>query len=367
MTTQLRVLTVADSGQWRALLPASFSAFGSLEFARIAERHTGYRARLFAFTGEDAVVAYPSLLRPISGLSFAGENRIEAWDSVSPEYTGPLARSAVTNQTARRFREVFAEYCQRERVVSEFAHLHPWHLASHRVSTESESPDREIVYVDLRASHEELWHDSFAYACRKNIRRARSENVRVSQAASAADIEEFHRIYIDTMDRRSALARYCFSVSYFMAFFEQMPDNATFFLARHGDRVVAAVLYLHDDIDVYSYLGGADHAFQHVRPTNAVVDAAIRWAQRHGKQRLILGGGYRPDDGIFRFKASFSPLRARFSVYRCIHMPGEYASLCRCWSSYYGHDIDPNGYFPAYRAVPAMTEHEGLFPAGRQR
>jgi hypothetical protein len=167
------------------------------------------------------------------------------------------------------------------------------------------------------------------------------------------------------MERRAATPRYGFPVSYFMAFFRQMQDNATFLLARHGDRVIAGTLYLHDDTDVYSYLGGADQAFQHLRPTNVVIDEAIRWARRHGKQRLILGGGYRPDDGIFRFKASFSPLRASFHVSRRIHMPDEYADLCRRWCSYYGQDVGSAGYFPAYRALPAVTEHEALESALR--
>jgi lipid II:glycine glycyltransferase (peptidoglycan interpeptide bridge formation enzyme) len=160
------------------------------------------------------------------------------------------------------------------------------------------------------------------------------------------------------MERNQAVQRYLFPVDYFMAFFEQMPGNARFTLAEYKDQIVAGTLYLHDDINVYSYLGGADHAFQNVRPTNAVIYETIRWAQSQGKRRLILGGGYRPDDGIFRFKASFSPLRAKFHIYRRIHLPDVYVSLCNAWSAYYHSDVNLNSYFPAYRSIPVGTEEE---------
>jgi hypothetical protein len=355
MTASLQPLTTADSSRWRALLPARRSAFGSLEFARITEQHTTYSARLLLFTDGAAVISYPSFLRPVSVLPFAGAAPRDACDSVSPEYTGPLTQAPVTGETAHRFREHLATYCQREGIVAEFGHLHPWNAPAELLAAEHVSFDREIVYVDLDLPHEQMWHGSFSHACRKNIQRALSERVRVVQAATPDDIREVHRVYTDTMDRRGALTRYCYPLSYFMAFFRDMPDNATFFLARYRDRVVAATLYLHDDLHVYSYLGGADPECQRVRPTNAVVYEAVRWAQRRRKRRFVLGGGYHPDDGIFRFKASFSPLRAGFHVYRRIQMPDEYARLCGGWSSYYDHRPETTDYFPAYRSVPVTA------------
>jgi lipid II:glycine glycyltransferase (peptidoglycan interpeptide bridge formation enzyme) len=207
--------------------------------------------------------------------------------------------------------------------------------------------------VDLTPTEERLWSESFSHACRKNIKRAMKEGVRIYQASGSDDIEKFHRIYLATMDRRCATSKYYFPLSYFMDLFEQLPGNAAFVLAEYNDRIVAATLYLHDDTDVYSYLGGADERFQHLRPTNVVIYETIRWAQSLGKKRLILGGGYQPDDGIFRFKASFSPLRASFQVYRHVQLAEEYDTLCRKWSAHYDRDLASSGeYFPAYRSIP---------------
>ncbi len=346
-----RVFSTQNAVSWSALLPARASVFGSLEYARIAEQHSGYTAGLYVITTEDSCLAYPFFLRPVQALPFATSDG-EWFDTLSPEYTGPLNLTQIDASLATLFAERFPAFCRERGIIAEFAHLHPWHACLTGLQTTDVHIDREIVYVDLTSPVDQLWNESLTYACRKNIKRAHTENVRVLTATSADHIREFHRIYTHTMDRNRALGKYYFSLDYLLAFFEQMPNHARFVLAEYRDQIVAATLYLHDDVDVYSYLGGADQAFHYIRPTNAVVYDTIVWAQQHRKQRLILGGGYQPDDGIFRFKASFSPLRAQFQVYRHIHLPDTYDVLCQAWADYHHTAISANGYFPAYRSAP---------------
>jgi lipid II:glycine glycyltransferase (peptidoglycan interpeptide bridge formation enzyme) len=236
-------------------------------------------------------------------------------------------------------------------VVAEFAHLHPWKANPELVG--GGEPDREIVWVDAALDEERLWRESYSKACRKNLNRAEREGVTVREAGSEADIAAFHRIYIGTMERNEAAPGYYFDRDYFQAIFEEMPGSARFALAWHEGEVVAATLYLHDADDVYSYLGGADHDHQQLRPTNAVVHETIRWAREQGKRRLILGGGYRPDDGIFRFKASFSPERATLRLARRIHLQDDYDALVGAWRERHrSPSPEPSSYFPLYRARP---------------
>jgi len=217
--------------------------------------------------------------------------------------------------------------------------------------------NREIVYVDLTWPIERLWSDSYNHACRKNISRAQRETVRVVTAESDKDVEEFYRIYLHTMQRNQASGRYFFSLDYFLDFFRLLPQHARFALALFQDKIVAGTLYLHDDANIYSYLGGADHAFQHVRPTNAIVHEIIQWGKGLGKRRLILGSGYQPNDGISRFKAGFSPLRTEFYVYKRIHRDDIYSSLSEQWRAHFGPSAKPGGYFPAYRELPPTEDN----------
>lgn len=347
-----QLLTTEDATRWRAALPANACVMGSLEYARIVERRTGCPARLFVAEAEGATVAYPFFLRAIAPLPFASGIRGARWDTFTPEYTGPvgLGSGALGELGRGRFLELFAAHCRDQGIVAEFAHLSPWHSAAELLDLGCIQADRDVVYVDLAAGEEATWTRSLSSDARRMTRQARQAGVRVRRAESADDVLAFHRLYTLTMERRQALQRYFFPAEYFLAFFETMPETSFFALAEHGGRLAAGGLYLHGGSDVYWHLSAADMELAHVRPVNAYVWETIRWAVGHGKKRMLLGGGYEHGDGVFRFKASFSPLRARFCTYRRVHDAGAYEALTRAWSAHRGGRQPPSDYFPAYRA-----------------
>lgn len=344
-----RLLTTAEGLEWDRALPAARSAFGSLGFARAQERLGLGEPRLLVAEAGGAVIAYPLSLRPLADLPFTAEGITGAYDSGSPPFTGPIPPSEHFHsvEEQKRSLDAVAGALVDAGVVAEFVHLHPWKAAPALVG--GGEPDREIVWVDLSVDPEELWRTSYSKACRKNVKRSERAGVTVRAAVDEADIGEFHRIYIATMERNEARESYFFDREYFQAIFEEMPAGARFALAEHEGKVIAATLYLHDADDVYSYLGGADHLHQELRPTNAVVHQTIAWAREQGKRRLILGGGYTPNDGIMRFKAGFSPSRATLELARRVHLPDDYETLIDAWAKLYP-GAQSTGFFPAYRA-----------------
>lgn len=357
------VYTTEDATEWSSVLPDQESAFGSVEFARVVEQHLGYQARLYVLQDHTSLIAYPFLMRPIRSSLLSEETCGGVSDTTSPDFTGPLAQGTPTRSLAVEFPKRLSRVFSSQDVVAEFIHLHPWKAFTGALRGHGLQFDREIVYIDLTSPEEQLWRTSFNHACRKNINRSRRENVRIFEARTTGDIREFYRLYIETMKQRHALEHYFFSLDYFSAIFDQLRGSARFALAEYRNQVVAGTLYLHDRDDVYSYLGGADSNFQQVRPTNAIIYDTILWGTRQGKKRLILGGGYSPNDGIFRFKASFSPQRANFLVYRRVHLSEQYDALCRSWSSTYGRDVQAAAYFPRYRFLPNSEPQGSCYAA----
>jgi hypothetical protein len=347
------VYTTDDWNSWKSVLPAQENAFGSVEFARIVQKHLCCEARLYVLQNDTCGIAYPFFCRPVPSLPLGGVENVRLSDTVSPEYTGPVVRGAPAQHLAIEFLKKFSSFAVNQSVVAEFIHLHPWKAFTGALVGNCLEFNREIVHVDLTQTDQQLWRTSFTRACRQNISRSQRENVRVFEAQTTGDIREFYRLYVETMKRRNALDHYYFSLDYFSAIFGHLRRNSRFVLAEYRNQVIAGILFLHDRDDVYSYLGGADYNFQLVRPTNAVIYDTILWGKRQRKKRLVLGGGYSPNDGIFRFKASFSPERTRFFVYKRVHIPDKYAALCRSWSSVYGHVSQSTAHFPPYRFRPS--------------
>jgi len=290
------------------------------------------------------------LLHSTDELPFAGVHR-GMWDAGSPKFTGPFGRG-VTKQFSLTFRKWRDAAFRSERIITEFAHLNPWTDNPHLLESTCLHYNREIVWVDVSLNPDALWREHFTHACRKHISRAQKEGVRIFCATTDDAIREFQRIYIQTMERTHAQPNYYYTTEYFETIRDEWGAHARFVFAEYKGQVIAATLYLYDDTDVFSYLGGSDASFQHVRPTNAVIYDTIRWAHATGKKRLILGGGYKPNDGIFQFKATFSQHRRSFHTYRRVHLEDNYAALSRSWQTYYDAREDDLTYFPVYRRVP---------------
>jgi hypothetical protein len=333
------------------MLPATRSVFGSVEFSSIWEKHHHWKAYLGFWPVDNPRIVYPFFLRPVCELPAFREVGENFFDLGTPDYTGPISIDPQCNGAPKGFEQEFSAWCVNNGVITEFAHLYPWGAPEGLLDQSSVVFNREIVFVDLTMTEEQLWQSSFAHNCRKNIRRSLSEGVTIEIAKSPEDVHEFRRIYHDTMSRNGAFDRYDFPESFFQDIAGTLPDNSLFLLCRLGSRTIGSVLYLYDDENMYSYLGGADIDFQNYRPSNGIHYAAIRWGMDNGKKRLILGGGYQPGDGIFRFKSGFSPLRANFFTYRRVHLRDVHDQLCQMWIQKYGQPQTSEGFahFPLYR------------------
>ncbi len=349
------VLTTADADAWQATLPATTNVLGSLEFARLQERYRGEAGRLFVFEAEGGKVVYPFFLRPIED-GGAGPGAGRRWDAVTPEYTGPLCQRRCGARTVpcpcRNFSGAFDDFARQQRIVSEFAHLNPWSAAVELLEPHAVEVNRELIYLDLTWGEEGIWKRSFSSEARNNVRRASAAGVRARPAQSVSEVLEFHRLHKMTMERRAALERYFLPPEYFVAVYQEMPANALFMLSEYRGRIVAGGLYFSDASDVYWHLSAVDLEFSAVRPVNASHHEAVRRFIAAGKRRLLCGGAYQPGDGVFRFKAGFSPLRIPFKVYKRIHDPDSYAAFTSAWRARHPRQPLDAEFFPAYRAPP---------------
>jgi hypothetical protein len=331
---------------------------GSVEYLRVLERLSGFAARLYVLETEQAVVCYPFLIRPTDMLPFAVKSTSGMWDTYTPEYTGPLFGRFGNDRVIDHvdFPGVFADYCRQNGIVAEFAHLNPWFATEALLDPDCVVENREVVYVDLAAGETGVWTGSLNSDARRQTRQAGKAGASVRFAETVDDVLEFYRLHVGTMDRLEALERYRIPADYFVDIFETMPTNAFFSLAEYQGRVIAGGLYLHGGSDVYWHLSAVDREYSSVRPVNKYLWETIVWATGAGKRRMLLGGGYRGNDGVFRFKAGYSPLRATFSTYRRVHDRQAFNALNNAWTEYYGKDSAQSNYFPAYRSIPESLD-----------
>ncbi|HYD42131.1 MAG TPA: GNAT family N-acetyltransferase [Anaeromyxobacter sp.] len=322
---------------------------------REVSAHPAY-ARLFArpfdrtvcLLGEDAggAILFPLLLRPLAAEPWAraGEAR---WDAISPYgYGGPYAWGT---PDAKAFWQRHAEWCADARVVSTFVRLSlfPDQLARLPDGVEERAPN---IAIPLEGDAEALWR-GYDTRVRKWIRVAEGAGLRVERDDAGARLDGFIAVYEHTMKRHEAGDWYYFPRALFEAIRDGLHGQYTFFHTLSGDQVVSSDLVLVSAEHVYYFLGGTLTDAFPLGPNYLLKHAVATWAQGLGKRRYVLGGGYQPGDGVYRYKRGWARHgEVPFRVARWTHDAGASAELLAQRASHGGASWSPAaGFFPPYR------------------
>ena len=351
MPASLRILDASDADD-KAVWLAAWLAWPDREvFA-----HPGYvglyasdEARPMAALMESngGNILYPFLLRDLPE-ELRGD--APAYDLTTPYgYGGPFAWGDVA-PLRQAFWSAFDQWCVEGGVVSEFVRLA---LDSTQLlpfpGTIVERQHNVVRALELPA--DELWMD-VEHKVRKNVKRARRSGVTIDVDLVGERLGTFLSIYEATMDRRDAGVGYYFSADYFETIHRDLPGQFAYFFAMHEGRAVSAELVLVSENALYSFLGGTLGDAFTLRPNDLLKYEVICWGQAEQKSRFVLGGGYAPGDGIYRYKTSFAPNGSvPFCIGTRIHNRSTYEELVgRCKEL--ADEIAPldADFFPAYRA-----------------
>ncbi|HET6437213.1 MAG TPA: GNAT family N-acetyltransferase [Anaeromyxobacter sp.] len=261
--------------------------------------------RVVCTVGRDAggVTLFPLIVRPLAIEPWAapGEGR---QDAITPYgYGGPFSFGEGPRDHGA-FWAAQAAWCAEERIVSTFARLSlfPEQLAPVPGRVEVRAPN---IAVPLSGGEEELWR-GYDTRVRRWIRVAQASGLQVEVDADGRRLDGFLAVYEHTMRRHGAEDWYFFPRGMFESLVARLPGQFAFFHALKDGEVVSSDLVLCSAENVYYFLGGTmSDAFSH-GPNYLVKHAVARWAMGAGKRRYVLGGGYEPGDGVFRYKRGWA-------------------------------------------------------------
>ena len=248
-------------------------------------------------------------------------------------------------------------------VVSEFVredlfaeHLTPRHDGEHLVQQQN-------VVIDLKVALEERWLRHYREEIRREVRRAEEAGLRVEISNSASFLEPFLDIYYATMKRDCAKDYYFFPREKFQHLHDSLQPTGglQYVLVFLGDRVISVGLLLLSLDTIHGFLGGTDAIYFKLHPFELLQHKVIEWGHRRGYSSYVLGGGLKPNDGLFRFKRAFEPDGLMdFWVRRVVWNKEKYNLLMATrakWEAGKGRTWRPEPtFFPAYRADSATEE-----------
>ena len=262
-------------------------------------------------TGDMGCVLYPFMVRDLRQEAYGciGEGPVN--DLITAYgYGGPFAWDVADKEAlAGSFWAEFNRWARDSGVVSEVVKLSLFGDGMIPYPGTRTEVMRNIV-VDLSLSQEELWMQA-EHKVRKNVNKASRNGVTVTADSTGETIASFLDIYRSTLDRRNARGSYYFTPEYFARIHSGLGGCFVYLNAVHDGRIISTELVLVSAESIYSFLGGTYMDKFPLAPNDLLKFEIMKWGKRNGKRYYVIGGGQQPEDGVFRYKKSFSPNGSR--------------------------------------------------------
>jgi lipid II:glycine glycyltransferase (peptidoglycan interpeptide bridge formation enzyme) len=182
-----------------------------------------------------------------------------------------------------------------------FCTLNPFLVEAQRSLVKNATYRKDTVWVDLTQPVK------LRQTTRHCVAKAEKAGAYLREARSYTEVSQFVDMYVATMQRNNAAPHWYFPVPWFLAFIRALERNATFFLA-YTNKLEAGCILLHGFGTCYYHFAASTGSNPNIN--HFMVAKTLEWARAQGYKRFHLGGGVQPEDGLYRFKAGFSALRA---------------------------------------------------------
>jgi|SaaInlStandDraft_4_1057021.scaffolds.fasta_scaffold03819_5 hypothetical protein len=282
--------------------------FYSRSFAKLCEKTLNHKDEVLCavMTSDDGVVLYPFVRRNISAMTnFSVASNL--YDITGLYGRGGIVASLKNETDLVLFHDEMKSYCNENNIVCAFERYHPIIANEDRISGATEVMDiGGFVAVDLRPEMMEI-ESSFKQSVRKDLRKSERNGITCFAESNCDHLKEFMDIYYHTMGRNSADDFYYFNEEYFETLCQEIPGKFYFFYAVAEGEVVSCELVLHHGKYCHSFLGGTKREALPLCANPFLKREIIKFFKEHGCDYFLLGGGSKPNDGIFKFKKAYAP------------------------------------------------------------
>ena len=259
----------------------------------------------FVFTSEFGKITYTFIKRKLKWLI---DGQVY-YDSVTPYgYGGPYCEQVSDiSRLVTAYKEAFATYCKEQNIIAEFHRFHLFDNKDFRLHYYGDVAETSAnVVVNTTGDFEMSIWNRYNRKVRKNVRKAERNNLQIIIERNTAHLDSFLEIYNRTMDRNKADTYYYFNRAYFKDIERLLPDNFLYFHVVKDGKIISSELVLYSEHYAYSFLGGTLEEYYEFRPNDFLKNEILKWCNRTGREKFVLGGGYHNGDGIYTYKRGFS-------------------------------------------------------------
>nr|WP_317279558.1 peptidoglycan bridge formation glycyltransferase FemA/FemB family protein [uncultured Fusobacterium sp.] len=233
----------------------------------------------------------------------------EYYDIITPYgYGGPIILEENNKEELlREYNEKFSEYCIANNIVAEFIRFHPiYENALDFRNVYDIEYSRKTVGTNLN-NFEDPVQEEFSKNARREIKQALKKGVKVKIIEKPENLENFKKLYYETMDRNSASEYYYFDEEYFNEMILKLKDYILLVELEYESEIIASEIYLIKGKILHAHLLGSCSKMLELNAGSLIEATAANWGKEHGYNYIHHGGGRTsdPDDSLFKYKKKF--------------------------------------------------------------
>jgi hypothetical protein len=210
----------------------------------------------------------------------------------------------------------------RERIPEYLGLLHKWakkeriqriQMVDVGIKNKQDLPDfkcvesyRHVLQLEGKTT-DQIWKN-YREGLKRNIKAAMKSELSFERIGSREEIDQFYKLYLDSMSRNKALAKY--PVQLFLKIYDLLVPTFcdVLFVKYHGQPAAGAVIIYSEDIAHYFH-GGSSAEYLHLRPNDLLFHRAIEIAQEKGSSCFDFFGSDKRLTSLIRFKEKWGTTR----------------------------------------------------------
>jgi hypothetical protein len=195
-------------------------------------------------------------------------------------------------------------------------------------SLESFKPiSTKCTLLDLRGYDKEKIWEGYKKNIRRDVRKAQRSGITIRGVDSKEDIRIFYRLYLSSMERNRAMAKY--PLRWFEAVYEEMVEKGlgAFVFAELEHEVIAGSVFIKSPTSIHYFHNGSKYEFLKFCPNELLIHSALEEAIEKGNPFFDFMGSDPNDASLVRFKEKWGGQSMDLNTYVKDYHPFR----CRIW------------------------------------
>jgi hypothetical protein len=165
---------------------------------------------------------------------------------------------------------------------------------------------RHVLQLEGKSA-DQIWKN-YRDGLKRNIKAAMKSELSFEKIRSREEIGQFYTLYLDSMSRNRALAKY--PLQLFLKIYELLvPTFCDIFFVKHRGRPIAGAVIIYSEDIAHYFHGGSATAYLHLRPNDLLFHHAIEIARERENSYFDFFGSDRRLASLIRFKEKWGTTR----------------------------------------------------------